>query len=177
MNPHQLEILRKNNEESHDFVKSCFRYALMIILKDDSNAKVTVSRLCKIAGVSRTAFYRNYHDVEDVLVDEIKGFGLALQGRIGRDVYKNWLALFELGHEHFEDLKAIVKSKYEYKILDVFMALLPQGEESHDLQSIWISLFYSFLLSWLRQDKPKKPEEMARLAYKYTKDIPLVVTD
>ena len=174
MNERQLETLRKNNEESHDFVKSCFRFALMIILKDKSDNRITVSRLCKIAGVSRTAFYRNYRNVEDVLVDEIREFGLELAGQIETDVYKNWLSLFQLAQTKFEDLKAIVDAGFQHKILEVFLTLLPSDEESRIIQTIWISLFYSLLISWVGEKKPRKAEEMARVAYKYTQNIPLV---
>ena len=41
MNQHQLDTLRNNNEESREFVKSCFRGALMIILKDKKEEKFT----------------------------------------------------------------------------------------------------------------------------------------
>lgn len=174
MNERQLETLKKNNEESHDFAKSCFRFALMIILKENSGEKVTVSKLCKIAGVSRTAFYRNYKDVEDVLVDEIREFGVALAGRIGSDLYENWLALFKLADEKRENLKAIIDAGFEYKILEVFLTLLPRDEENRRIQTIWLSVFYSFLISWIKEGKPKKAEDMARVAYKYTQNIPLV---
>ena len=174
MNEHQLETLRKNNEESRDFVRSCFRFALMIILKDKNDSRVTVSRLCKIAGVSRTAFYRNYRDVEDVLVDEIKVFGLSLAGQIGKDVYENWLALFKLAEGKIDDIRAVVAAGYEHKILEVFLSLLPAEGENRTIQTIWLSLFHSMLIAWVKEAKPKKPEEMARIAYKYTQNIPLV---
>ena len=174
MNQRQLETLRKNNEESRDFVKSCFRFALMIILKDKEDHRITVSRLCKIAGVSRTAFYRNYHDVEDVLIDEIKDFGISLAGHIGSDVYENWLALFQLAETKLDDLKAIVNAGFEYKILEVFLSLIPAEGENNIIQTIWLSTFYSLMISWVREEKPKKAAEMARIAYKYTQGIPLV---
>ncbi|MBQ9457144.1 MAG: hypothetical protein IJU64_01355 [Bacilli bacterium] len=174
MNQKQLETLRKNNEESRDFVKSCFRFALMIILKDKSNKKITVTRLCNIAGVSRMAFYRNYRSVEDVLTDEIKTFVLSIAAKITTDVYENWLVVFQQAEANREDLEAIIGAGFEQKILDIFFSLLPENEESRTIQAIWLSLFYSLIIKWLKDKKPKKAEDMARLAYKYTKNIPLV---
>jgi AcrR family transcriptional regulator len=177
VNQHQLETLRKNNEESRDFAKSCFRFALMIILKDKNDSRVTVSRLCRVAGVSRTAFYRNYDDVEDVLVDELKVFSMTLAGQIGTDIYKNWLALFTLTEEHYEDLRAVVRAGYGHKILEVFLTLLPNGGDNRTIQTLWLSLFHSMLISYVSEDKPKKPEEAARQAYKFTQNIPLVALE
>ncbi len=177
MNQHQLETLKKNNEESHDFVKSCFRFALMIILKDPNDTRITISRLCKIAGVSRTAFYRNYHDVEDVLIDEIVTFSMALAGQIKTDVYENWLSLFKLVESKLEDLKAIVNAGFEHKILEVFLSLLPEEGDNRTIQTIWLSLFYTFMVQWVKEGKPKKAEDMARIAFKFTQNIPLVAAE
>jgi len=177
MNPKQLETLQKNNEESREFVRSCFRFALMIILKDKSDNRLSVSRLCQIAGVSRTAFYRNYETLDDVLEDEIKVFALSLAKQVGIDVYNNWLALFNAVEAKRADLEAVVNAGFESKIHEVFMSLLPKNEENRTVQAIWLSLFYTLMIKWLKEKKPKKPEDMARLAYKYTKNIPLISKD
>ena len=177
MNQKQLETLQKNNEESRDFVRSCFRFALMIILKDKQNRKLSVTRLCQIAGVSRTAFYRNYQTIDDVLVDEIKLFALSLAKGIGTDVYNNWLHLFQSVDEKHVDLEAIVEAGFESKILEVFLSLLPKEEENRTLQCLWLSMFYSMMIKWLKEKKPKKAEDMARIAFKYTKNLPLVTVE
>ena len=177
MNQKQLERLQKNNEESREFVRSCFRFALMIILKDKNDNHLSVSRLCQIAGVSRTAFYRNYETIDDVLVDEIRGFALSLAKQIGTDVYNNWLALFQTVDAKREDFEAIIGAGFETKILEVFLSLLPRDEENRTVQAMWLSLFYSMMIKWLKEKKPKKVEDMARLAYKYTKNLPLISSD
>ena len=174
MNQKQLETLQKNNEESRDFVKSCFRFALMIILKDKKDKTLTVTRLCHVAGVSRTAFYRNYQSIDDVLIDEINIFATKVNGMMGTDVYENWLALFKLVDSKREDLEAVISAGFEHKFLEVFLTFLPKGEENRTVQTIWITLFASLMIKWIKEGTPKKPEDMARLAYKYTKSIPLV---
>ena len=177
MNQKQLETLQRNNRESNDFVRSCLRFALMIILKDKEDHRLSVTRLCQIAGVSRTAFYSNYDSIDDVLVDEIREFALSFAKQIGKDVYGNWLCLFQSAEKRREDLEAIIHAGFQGKILEVFNSLLPQSEEDRTIQAIWLSLFYSLLVKWLKEKKPKKAEDMARIAYKYTKNIPLVAID
>ena len=173
MNQKQLDILRKNNEESRDFVRSCFRFALMIILKDKTK-KRTITQLCQIAGVSRTAFYRNYQTIDDVLVDEIRLFALSLAKGIGTDIYENWLLLFNAVEEKRSDLEAIVEAGFEAKILEVFYSFLPKEERNRTIQCLWLSMFYGLMIKWLKEKKPAKAEDMARIAFEYTKNIPLV---
>lgn len=177
MNQKQLDTLRKNNEESREFVKSCFRFALMVILKDKSNKSLSVTRLCNIAGVSRMAFYRNYNTIDDVLEDEIRDFASELATSIGTDVYDNWLRLFEATEKRREDLEAMIEAGFEHKILEVFLSLAPKDEENRTLQTIWLSLFYTLMIKWLKEKKPKRAEDMARLAFKYTRHLPLVTLD
>jgi len=108
------------------------------------------------------------------LIDELKVFGMTLAGLIGTDVYENWLALFKLVDSKREDLEAVIYAGFEHKFLEVFLSLLPAAEENRTIQTIWLSLFVSLIIKWIKEGTPKKPEDMARLAYKYTKSIPLV---
>ena len=174
MNQKQLETLRKNNEETRDFIKSCVYFALMVMLKEEKHEKLTVSRLCTIAGVSRAAFYRNYSSVEDVIEDKLIDFALSIAKTVGNDIYNNWLNFFKEVEYNRSDLEAIITAGFENKIYEVFMSLLPQGEENRTIQSLWLSLYFTFMIKWLKEKKPKKADDMARLAYKYTKNIPLV---
>lgn len=173
MNPKQLDVLKKNNVESRNFVRSCISFALMVLLKEGKQ-DLSVSKLCNVAGVSRTAFYRNYNDVEEVLEETVKQFGLSLASRIGTDVYDNWLWIFQLTESNFDELSAIIKAGFEHRIYSVFISMLPKDETNYNIQFVWVSLIYAFIVRWVKERKPKKAEDMARLAYKYTKGIPLV---
>lgn len=174
MNKRQLETLKKNNEETRDFVRSCLSFALMITLKESGPKKITVSQLCTLAGVSRTAFYRNYNSVDEVLEDRIREFAKKITSSMSTDIYNNWLAFFKMVDENKLYFETIIECGFGHKIHDVFISLLPKSEENRTIQFIWVSLYYSMLVKWTKDKKPKTPEGMARLAYKYTKDIPLV---
>lgn len=173
MNKKQLETLQKNNEETRSFIRSCIVFAFMILLKDEKIHNITISRLCAVAGVSRTAFYRNYKSIEDVLEDKIKDFGLEIASKISSDIYNNWLAVFKTVDNNRKDFESIVREGYQHKIYDVFMSMLPKDKENRNIQTVWLSLFYTFMVKWIKEGEPKSAEEMARLAYKYTKNIPL----
>lgn len=173
MNKKQLETLQKNNKEARDFIRSCIVFAFMILLKDENIHNITVSKLCTVAGVSRTAFYRNYKSIEDVLEDKIKKIAIEIASKISTDIYNNWLEVFKTVDNNREDLESIIKEGYQNKIYDVFMSMLPEDKENRNIQTVWLSLFYTLTVKWIKEGKPKKAEEMARLAYIYTKNLPL----
>jgi len=174
MNEKQLETLKKNNEESREFTRTCIFSALMVLLSKDKLEDVSITRLCEVAGVSRVAFYRNYHSIEDVLVDKITEFAHRVTGKIGSDVFNNWLMLFAEAEKEKDLLMVAIKLGIQHVLFDVFMSLLPKREESRTVQAIWVSIYYSFLVKRFQEKRRLKVEDEARLAYKYTKNIPLV---
>ena len=61
------EVLRMNNKESNQLTRECLQLSLMHLMGEHPYEKITVSEIVRRAGVSRTAFYRNYNDKEDIL--------------------------------------------------------------------------------------------------------------
>lgn len=82
------------------FSKNCLFDAVLKLLQEKEYEKITVSELTKVAGVSRSTFYRYYETVGDVLIDFLEshpmGFPADMQyedltnrGRV--DVYFHYL--------------------------------------------------------------------------------------
>ena len=175
MNEKQLKTLRKNNEESREFTRNCISAALIVLInKDEKIENITITRLCQVAGVSRVAFYRNYHSIDDVLVDKIEAFARKLASQVSTDIYNNWLMIFKEVENDRKNIEVLIRLGYEHKIFDVFMSMVPKNEENRTVQTIWLSLFYSLVVKWIKDKKPRKAEDAARIAYKYTKNIPLM---
>ena len=61
------EVLRMNNKESNQLTRECLQLSLMHLMSEHPYEKITISEIVRRAGVSRTAFYRNYTDKEDIL--------------------------------------------------------------------------------------------------------------
>ena len=177
MNEKQLSVLKKNNEESREFTRSCISAALLVLLNKEKLENISVTHLCEVAGVSRMAFYRNYKSIDEVLVDKIKELAQKLASQIGTDVYENWLMIFKEAQKEKEIFDILLKLGFEHKVFDVFMSYLPKKEENRTVQAIWLSLYYSLTVKWLKEGWPKKAEDAARIAFKYTKNIPLIETE
>ena len=176
MNEKQLNTLKKNNEESREFTRNCISAALIVLLNKQKLENITITKLCEVAGVSRVAFYRNYKSIDEVLVDKIVIFAKRLASQIGTDVYNNWLMIFKETDKEKELFDILIKLGVEHKVLDVFMSLLPKNEENRSVQTIWLATFYAFIIRRIKEGKPKKADDAARIAYKYTKNIPLLET-
>ncbi len=59
--------LRKANQESHVLTVDSIQDAMIVLVNAKSFESISISDICQKAGVSRTAFYRNYDTKEDVL--------------------------------------------------------------------------------------------------------------
>ena len=58
---------RASNEEAKKFTRECLLGALLRLVKKKPFDKISVSELVECAGVSRTAFYRNYSTIDDII--------------------------------------------------------------------------------------------------------------
>ena len=62
-----LTGIKKYNYELNKAIKESLIDALYLLLKNKSNKKITVTELCKKAGVSRVAFYNNFKTIDEVV--------------------------------------------------------------------------------------------------------------
>ena len=91
--PNYDEIV-KYSKENNAITKKALKDSLIKLLYNQDFNTISVSRLCKVAGVSRMSFYRNYtviHDIfhelaVDLNLDIIKEVGSPF--RNGTDI--NW---------------------------------------------------------------------------------------
>ena len=65
----RLDMLRLSNAEANKITRDCLERAMIRLLNEKDFRKIYISELVKVAGVSRTAFYRNYDSKEDLLAD------------------------------------------------------------------------------------------------------------
>ena len=59
----------KKKSSAHSFTKEVLFMALCKLMENKPYDKITIKELAQEAGVSRTTFYRSYHDIEDILLD------------------------------------------------------------------------------------------------------------
>lgn len=66
-----MNITRLSNKQAKLVTKSCLQTALIQLLDKKDLNEISISELTRKAGVSRTAFYSNYQNIDDVLLEII----------------------------------------------------------------------------------------------------------
>ena len=83
-----LEALHLSNEEAKKITRESLLGALLRIVKKKPFDKISVSELVLQAGVSRTAFYRHYTSVEDIIKIPVVEILDALTRSLGDEKYR-----------------------------------------------------------------------------------------
>lgn len=167
------EILRKSNEEINKLTKECLQTALITLMASKKFSDITITELVKKAGVSRTAFYRNYNSKEEVILELCDKIISSLTNYINSDKYKNNYYNF------FYDLFGIIRKEYKnFDLLlqanllnsstlkfDKFIDKIfnPNSIENHyKLLVINVSI-YALVNNWFKAGMRESDEFMAKL--------------
>ncbi len=165
------EVLRMNNKESNQLTRECLQLSLMHLMGEHPYEKITVSEIVRRAGVSRTAFYRNYNDKEDILHE--------LGNRMIKSIAEisERPELHENPHQWFELVfRTVRRDKDTIALLDqagILQSELFSGKSiskllytTADTDTKYIRLaaeaaFFQILISWFRDGMQEDEKHMA----------------
>ena len=167
------EVLRMNNRESNQLTRECLQLSLMHLMGERPYEKITVSEIVRRAGVSRTAFYRNYTDKEDILHE--------LGDRVIRSITElgEKPELHEKPRQWFEDVFSAVRREKDLILLldqagilqrelfsgrSIAELLYPASDtEIKYTQIAAETAFFQILISWFRGGMQEDEEYMATI--------------
>ncbi|MBE5862085.1 MAG: TetR/AcrR family transcriptional regulator [Lachnospiraceae bacterium] len=167
------EVLRMNNKESNQLTRECLQLALIHLMGDHPYEKITVSEIVRRAGVSRTAFYRNYTDKEDILNE----WGSRLVQSISeltekpelRENPKQWFQdVFHLIRENKETIALLDQAGIQQRNLfsGKSIAELLYPSTNTEIKYVHIATeaaFFQILISWFRDGMREEEEYMANI--------------
>lgn len=144
------------------------------ILKKNHYDSITVSDICKRAGISRMSFYRNFESKEDLLLKGIANLTKRIKNQIDDMNQSNDYYLIKTFFDYFEKYTSVISS---FEDSQIYNSLLTIASEQMQLRfqgdfinktSKYISIFYlsalcSTILEWLKSGAKETPDEMARL--------------
>lgn len=177
----RLEILRLSNEESNHITKMCLESALILLLKDKCFENISITDIVNRAGVSRTAYYRNYKSKEDILyrmmhevidnVFDTMNLHIPIE-----NTQEYWYGLFYAVKQHSDIFLVLLKANFGDTILhEIYKKMLdyvPQANAQSTYQSFfWSGAMYSVLAAWLRDGMKLTVEEMAVICYNIIKGM------
>ncbi len=165
------EVLRMNNKESNQLTRECLQLSLMHLMSEHPYEKITVSDIVRRAGVSRTAFYRNYTDKQDILHE----LGDKMIRRIADISSKP--ELHANPHQWFEDVFRTVREDKDILALfdqagilqselfsgkSISKLLYPTADtEINYIRIASEAAFFQILISWFRDGMKEDEKQMA----------------
>ncbi len=163
------DILRLSNEESNNITRECLRTAMFKLLERKNFDQITITDIAKCAGVSRTAFYRNYATkealVEDLcqrLLEELTEYGKSDCFRTNR---KQWYQnFFQVIQDNSAFFRAYLKANLRLSNGAVTELIHPSTTiQEHYRNVAGESAFFSILSDWFLAGMVQTPEEMGNI--------------
>lgn len=170
-----------NNKESNQLTRECLQLALMHLMSEHPYDKITVSEIVRRAGVSRTAFYRNYTDKEDIVRELGDRIVCSISDLCERP------ELHENPQQWFEDVFRTVREDKEIITLmdkaGILQKSLFSGKSisellypTKDTELKYIRLgaeaaFFQILISWFRDGMKENERDMAIICVEIFENI------
>lgn len=170
----------EKNEQRNTFARECMFLALKRLLKQKPFEEITVSELIKVAGVSRTTFYRNYHSLAGILEDYLERYPF---GAVSVESYSP--EKFDLRgrlHDSFASLKeeqqlinSMLKSELDRLIYNNYDKLIKGtcrqrafeiGFRSDYELSAFVGMYYGICYDWIRGGMKEEIDSMVDTAYR-----------
>ena len=139
--------LRMSNEESRRVTREAVRGALFRLLQTMPLNEIKIVDLVRIAGVSRSAFYRNYHSAEAVLLDAMDAPIRQIQEAVSNDSSENWRLIIRAVRSNAQQLKILADAGLFHVLLDRMNAGCPP--DNYHL-AMWNGLIFSVIHRWVQ---------------------------
>ena len=166
------ELLRLSNEESKRITKESILTAVILLCAEKPFDKITVTEIVRKAGVSRTAFYRNYESKEDVLKDLGKGvigklndfFDGKIYNRSGEALLTDLLSIIKKNASTVSLLLSSNQIIFEILCGAVYLdRFMPQDTYRQRYNTIAMEfVIKKIIIEWFKAGMKESPEEIAK---------------
>lgn len=167
------EVLRLNNQQSNELTRECIDTAMMYLLSEKPYESISISELTKRAGVSRTAFYRNYAAKDDVLKEIGKNVIEGLSAQLSKvnsadDVHDALVDLFTQIKKQHAYVELLVKANVSIDLLFPRSHVLENviqttSQEDHYRLVAVDSALAGLIKEWISNSYDLSPEELAKV--------------
>ena len=162
------------NKKQNAQVKESLRTALTILMKEKRYDSISVSELCKKAGVSRAAFYNNFSALSDVfaeiartLISEINEKIQPFQRNNSREWYERFFELVKLNSAVYAIivLSEGLKEKYLEVSNEIILAHDWIDEKEKCRRLIFNGAIQNVAFRWIRDGMKLSRKEIAAWCY------------
>ena len=164
------EVLRLSNMESNKITRECLQLALMKLMREKDFDKISITEITRCAGVSRTAFYRNYDSKQAIIEDATQSIFSKLRESLVRynNHWKAWYILFfNTVKENKESFKIVLEAHISIVPISVLDAAFPPATtEEHYSHSAKEAAFVRIVSDWFNDGMKESPEQMGEICEK-----------
>ena len=144
--------------------------ALLLLLKKKEYKDISITEICKKAGVSRISFYRNFESKEDILLKKIQNVtdSFLKESAISYKsdtIISYFIKLFTHMKQQIELCNALNKAGLMHMIKDEFdqVFLNTYRQEYDEYKSVFIAGgIYNVFLFWFNNNCRDNPENLAK---------------
>lgn len=176
MNEKQIAGLLAHSKESNQIVKQCLKQAMIHLAAEMDYREITVTKLCKRAGVSRMAFYRNYQVTNDVIYQIANDLNDEVIHSIGspfrQTTTKEWYQkVFDKIAQHKDEMNLMFTESFQNEWMKIVnnYAVHDEGfaKEKKYQRIMWSGGFENVVFYWLNNGMKETSEEMAQYCIQY----------
>ena len=167
------EVLRLNNQKSNELTRECIDTAMIYLMSEKPYESISISELTKRAGVSRTAFYRNYATKDDVLKEIGKSVIESLSAQLSKvksadDVHGALVGFFTKIKEQHAYVELLVKADVSMNLLFPSSHVLENvvrttSQKDHYRLIAVDSALNGLVREWIANGYDLSPEELANV--------------
>ena len=175
------ELFRLSNEQSKKLTRESIVTALVLLFAEKPYDKITVTDIAKKAGVSRTAFYSNFENKDDVVKEFGKNVINELNGFFSGERYDGdgralLLAVFSTIKQNPERAKVLFGSRQMvYEILggSTYLDSIMPVKDRFDVYNYLATeaALKMIIVEWYKRGMKESPEEMADYCSELSKKI------
>lgn len=183
------ENIREYSEPSsagsqNSFARQCIGEALIQLMREKEFDSISVTDICRTAGFSRMAYYRNFHSKNDILVqymnmlaDKFRNDLMTTYPDISSRSYEIILFAFKYFENYSAYAECLIKANLSSILqdgLNYYFDRYVAGEGSDRMRRY--SLYYysgalfNIYTTWVRDGLRETPEELAQIVYKRMKE-------
>lgn len=167
----KLKVLRQNNQEANAITRECIESALILLMQTKPFADITVTDITRKAGVSRTAYYRNYTSKEDILSGYLHTLSMTLSDVLKQfdavtETKQSWKALLEAVVPLVPQFKLLLDAGFFDKMVAAFAAKMNEVTAKGDFNryysnQYWAGSILTVIASWIRNSMDADIDQLA----------------
>ncbi len=173
----KLELLQKYNTEANRITQESIETSLLLLMEEKDFSSISITEITSRAGVSRTAYYRNYASKEDILTNIFNRTAETIVNALSIELaslnmVNSYLVLFKKVLEIKELFVIIQKAgmvvKFQMAVNEKYLqAIDVNSPEAYYRVLSWIGSVFNIIFGWLQRGSPETPEQMAHICSQF----------